>query len=134
MIPAIRPPVYQGPHLRKGYVKRTAEGSKNADDEFERRNVERGFLQELSRYYLLKEGDSEWVRPKLLLRGKHDVISNMLTTFRSPVSLVLEDLEDPDNLTALLAFRESYNRSSWAPTSTTAALKDLEDTQNFYFI
>jgi hypothetical protein len=70
IIPMIRPSVYPEPCLLTGAGKRTAEGSKNADDEFDRRNVERELYQELSRYYPLGRRKA-WARRPLLLEGKH---------------------------------------------------------------
>lgn len=107
IIPTIRSPVYLEPCLLIGPTaqgKRTAEGSKDADDEYERRNVERKLFQELSRYYPLG-GQPVWSCPKLLLNGKHDTTLNVLTTFRLPGFLVWTDLED------LPAPSESSNKS-----------------------
>ena len=84
-----RPPVYQKPRLKegRGRSERTATGSKNADNEFERRNEARKQYEKLSRYYLLEGPDQEqWEREKLLLKGKHGQSLNMQKTFRSPNS------------------------------------------------
>jgi hypothetical protein len=62
--------VYPEPRLLKGGCKRTAEGTKAADER-RRRKGTRGLNQELSRYYLLAEGQETWGCPELLLKGKH---------------------------------------------------------------
>ena len=89
-----RLPVYPKPCLKVRPGERTTIGSKSADDEFERRNVERRFYRRLSRYYLLPEGMKiakvEWTRPPLLVTGKHG--DDHLTTLCSPKFLVLKDL------------------------------------------
>ena len=72
IIPQIRSAVYLEPCLRGGSGERTEAGSKNADEEFERRNVERRLLQELSRYYPLKQDKRTWARPSLMWNGKHE--------------------------------------------------------------
>jgi len=96
IIPMIRPLANSEPCLLTGKGKRTAAGSKNADDEFERRSVERGWFKELSQYYPLGQGQSVWERPKLLLCGEHGRDhSTWLTTFHLPEFFpVLKDLED----------------------------------------
>ena len=71
IIPTIRPQVYLEHRLKKGRGVRTAKGTKSADDEFERRNMERSLYQELSRYYPLGCKRELWARPSLLLKGKH---------------------------------------------------------------
>ena len=64
-------PVYREHRLQKGKSKRTKKGLKSADDEYERRNVERGLYRELSQYYELGWKQEAWTRPPLLLKGKH---------------------------------------------------------------
>ena len=71
IIPTIRPLESLEPCLLTGRGRRTVAGSRNADDEFERRNVERRLLQELSRYYPLEQGQNAWSRSSLLSLGKH---------------------------------------------------------------
>lgn len=96
MIPTIRPLVYLESCLLTGPVEpgtRIAEGSKSADNEFERRNVERKLYQELSRYYPLGPGQKEWGRPNLLSNGKHDTTLTILTTSRLLEFLVWRDIE-----------------------------------------
>ena len=97
IIPTIRPLVYLEPCLITSPVepgKRIAEGSKTADNEFKRRNVERALYQELSRYYPLGPGQKEWGRPNLLSNGKHDASLSILATFRLlEFFLVWRDIE-----------------------------------------
>ena len=59
------------PRLLTKEGKRTEPGSKNAEEERNRRDEERRLFKELSRYYPLGDGKEVWTRPKLLLRGKH---------------------------------------------------------------
>lgn len=47
-------------------------GLKTADDEFERRNVERELFQRLSQRYLLEQNRSGWSRRALLSLGKYE--------------------------------------------------------------
>ena len=66
-----REPVYLEPRLKTVKGERTVKGSKNADNEYRRRDVERRTYQELSKYYRLPERKKEWTRPPLLVKGKH---------------------------------------------------------------
>ena len=66
-----RVPVYSKPYLLRGTGVRTAFNSKDAKKERERRDVERRLYQKLSQYYPLPEGMEKWVRPPLLVEGKH---------------------------------------------------------------
>ena len=66
--------VYSKPRLVKLSTKpRTTVRSKRAEEEHERRMVDRELYQELSRYYPLRQGREVWVRPELLSNGKHDM-------------------------------------------------------------
>lgn len=71
IIPTIRTRVYLEHRLKKGTGVRTVTNSKSANDEFERRNVERRLYRELSRYYQLGRKQKLWARPPLLSKGKH---------------------------------------------------------------
>jgi len=66
-----RDPEYKEHRLAKGRGIRTKTGLKSADNEYERRNVERGYYQEISQYYTLGRKQEVWTRPSLLLKGKH---------------------------------------------------------------
>jgi len=93
-----RSPVCLKPCLKNVPTKRTEIGSKNANNEYERRGVERRLYRRLSRYYQVPEGEKEgeekeekeekekknkekkqkqrkekeeWTRPPLLVTGKH---------------------------------------------------------------
>jgi len=66
-----RDPEYEEHRLAKGRGIRTKTGSKTANKEYERRNVERRYYQEISQYYELGLGQEVWTRPSLLLKGKH---------------------------------------------------------------
>jgi len=74
VIKTIRVPVYSEHRLLLGpqQGKRTAEGSKSADGERKRREVERELYKDLSKYYLLRPGQAKWTRPSLLKLGKHE--------------------------------------------------------------
>ena len=71
IIPEIRSVVNPEPCLRGEPGDRDPVASRNADEEFERRNAERRLLQELSQYYRLQRGKKAWTRLSLLLSGKH---------------------------------------------------------------
>jgi hypothetical protein len=62
--------VYDEHRLFKGRGRRTKVGTKNADDECERRDGTREAYRELSRYYPLEEQRTEWRTPQLLLKGE----------------------------------------------------------------
>ena len=66
-----RKPEYEEHRLAKGRGVRTVAGLKSADREYERRNVERRCYQEISKYYTLGSQQKVWMRPSLLLKGKH---------------------------------------------------------------
>ena len=83
IIPTIRPLENPEPCLRTGQGKQTATDSSHAMREFGRRGVENKLIQDLSRYYLLGQGQSSWTRPSLLSLGKH-VIAQHTTTFHAP--------------------------------------------------
>ena len=85
--------VYQRPCLVVTPGKLNPARSKRAKEEYERRKVERGLYQELSRYYPL-EGRPKWGRQDLLVRGKHDILLNALMTSHLPEFFsVRQDLE-----------------------------------------
>ena len=71
LIPRVHRLVYSEPHLLTGRGRRTVAGLKSADDEFERRNVERRLFQRLSQYYPLEQKQTGWSRGALLKLGKH---------------------------------------------------------------
>lgn len=71
IIQRTRSPIYPQHRLKKGNGVRTKIGLKSAQDEFERRNVERELYRELSRYYRLEWNQVVWERPPLLRKGKH---------------------------------------------------------------
>ena len=75
--------MYPEPKLYTKEIESAAGGSKHAKAESKRRNVERRWLREISQYYKVPETCKKglWDRPKLILRGKHDVTLNMLTKF-----------------------------------------------------
>ena len=99
MLSAEKPRVYDEARLVRGRGRRTKEGSKNADEEYARRNGIRLVYQRLSRYYQLELGQVAWSVPRLLLRGKHESGHPAWRHFTHPYSsLVLEDLEALDNL------------------------------------
>ena len=91
-----RQPVYSEPRLKTVKGERTVKGSKNADKELRRRDLERQSYQQLSRYYPLPEGKKEWTRPPLLVKGKHKQSLNVPITFRLPKLLVLRELMGVD--------------------------------------
>ncbi|KAF9652321.1 hypothetical protein BDM02DRAFT_3109317 [Thelephora ganbajun] len=91
VIPTIRPVASLQPCLLIGYGKRTAVGSKKANAEFERRNVERRLLQELSRYYPLGPNQKVRTRLQLLSLGKHDAITRY--TSDTPLARTLLGVE-----------------------------------------
>ena len=84
VISGIRQPVYNGGRLAKGRGLRTKSGSKEADEEYERRNVTRQVYQELSRYYRLEGGWAVWSAPQLLSRGKRGCSRSALINFTYP--------------------------------------------------
>ena len=53
----------------------TTGGTKSAQEERERRSVERGLFQELSRYYPLEPDQEQWESPPLLLKGKFNMMT-----------------------------------------------------------
>ena len=88
LVPKIRLAVYPRPKLFTKETERASGGSKHARDESKRRNLERKWLREISQYYKVPETCKKglWDRPKLILRGKHDVTLDMLTKFAYPSS------------------------------------------------
>ena len=74
----MQPAVYHQPKLHTAPVEGPLDDSESATRERERREVERGFLQELSKYYELGPNQDLWERPALLLKGKHDTTLDML--------------------------------------------------------
>ena len=98
IIPTIRPLVYLHPYLFKGASAQTSEG-KNAKKERGRRDMERMWFEELSRYYQLPVGSRDkWTRPQLLSKGKHNLTLSLLMASHLPDFLVLEDLEGLENI------------------------------------
>ena len=97
IIPQIRSVVNPEPCLRgEPAGDRPEAGTKNADEEFERRNAERRLLQELSRYYALQRGKKPWTRLSLLSNGKHGCHHS---AYQRPFAYliffsVVKDLED----------------------------------------
>jgi len=75
IVTTIRPQRYLEHRLRNGRGVRTAKGSRSANNEFERRNVERRLYQKLSQHYPLGWKQELWARPALLLKGKLDAIT-----------------------------------------------------------
>lgn len=74
----MRDVVYQHPRLfAGGGVDRDPEGSNAAKKEQRKRDRERKLFEELSRYYPLERGRTEWRRPLLLKRGKHRLRRSM---------------------------------------------------------
>ena len=79
LMPRIRPVVYQEPRLftmgdNPAPDTGSARGPKRKR-EWERRELERTLLRELSRYYWRERG--EWKRPPLLKKGKHGLGHSM---------------------------------------------------------
>ena len=70
IIPTIRQPEYDDGLLVRGHGLRASVGSKEADKKFEKRKRIREAYQELSRYYILKKGRSEWTTTELVVRGR----------------------------------------------------------------
>ena len=67
-----RRPLYPEPRLAKGGSRQTAgDEKKGPKAERKRRQGAREFNEQLSRYYMLAEGQ-EWNCPKLLLKGKRN--------------------------------------------------------------
>ena len=96
VISTIREVVYPESRLCKGHSRLTAEGSKNADRDRERRKRERGLFEDLSQYYPVGQRQDKWTRSSLLPVGKYTgVIAQLIVTFHSPESFpVLEDLKN----------------------------------------
>ena len=63
-------PKYSAPRLKEGHGEATTY-SKKSRVQRERRKRERGYYEELSRYYLVPGGSGTWKRRPLLLEGKH---------------------------------------------------------------
>jgi len=61
--------------------------------------VERGLLQNLSRYYPLGQGQKRWNHASLLSQGGHGVIAQHTTTFH--LHKFFSVMEDPEDLSAL---------------------------------
>ena len=70
IVPIMRPLVYQHPQLAKGDCA-SQEGSKGAIREKKRRDTDRRYFGELSRYYQLPLGKKAWGRPLLLKKSKY---------------------------------------------------------------
>ena len=59
------------PCLKTASPRESAAPSKSAMGEREKRCVDRGLYEELSKYYSLGKNQVEWSRRKLLAEGKH---------------------------------------------------------------
>ena len=79
-IETVRPPVYWFPCLRTGQVRPCPQNPGHSKSEWERRNVERTLMGQISRYYRRpgdvlgiadREEKKRWMRPLLLKEGKH---------------------------------------------------------------
>ena len=64
--------VYAEPRLATTHHPRTTVGVRAADLRHEKRIRMRRLSEELSRYYVLPEGEVKWVRPRLLLEGEYN--------------------------------------------------------------
>ena len=78
---------------------RTKAGSKNADEEYEKRNGTRLAYQRLSKYYQLEVGQASWGAPQLLSKGKHGSGHSTSRRFAHPYCpSALEDLETQEQV------------------------------------
>ena len=99
ILTVLKPGVYDEDRLVRGRGRRTKAGSKNADEEYARRNRTRLEYQRLSRHYQLELGRTAWSMPRLLSNGKHESGHSVPRRFTHPSSpSVLEDLENLDDL------------------------------------
>ena len=64
-------PVYGTPRLTRGVGRRKTECRIDPDAERRRREGTRELHEELSRYFLLGEGQATWSCPELTMEGKH---------------------------------------------------------------
>jgi hypothetical protein len=100
-IKTIRTEVYMHPRLKTGVVQPCPEDNEHAKIEWERRNVERTLMGELSQYYQVpgdnlvtrgQKSQKDWVRPALLKEGEYG--RDHSSTIRLPAYFtVLEDLQ-----------------------------------------
>ena len=95
VISGIRDKVYNKDRLVKGRGRRTKAGSRDADDEYERRNGTREAYQKLSRYYYLEDGRFAWTVPRLLSKGKHKFFHSASRRFTHSISSSIGRSRDP---------------------------------------
>jgi hypothetical protein len=86
-------PACQAPRLAAAYRRRTAAGERGPDSEYQRRRRIRRLNEQLSRYYVLPEGDVEWTCPGLLSRGEHNYAQLYHDIPLTHIFLVLRDVK-----------------------------------------
>ena len=67
----VNTPVYPAPRLSGTYHSRTAAGKRGPDLYYQRRKRICRPNEELNRYYVLPEGQTEWAYYGLLSKGEH---------------------------------------------------------------
>lgn len=72
VVRTINTPVYPAPRLSGTHHSRTATGERGPDLKYQRRKRIRRLNEELSRYYVLPEGQVEWACCGLLSKGEHN--------------------------------------------------------------
>lgn len=95
VLSAVQDKVYDEHRLVKGRSRRTKTGSRDADDEYERRNETREAYRKLSRYYRLEEGRLAWSAPRLLSKGKHKSRHSASRCFTHSISYSIGRPRDP---------------------------------------